>query len=96
MASMTTEQTLGSWLTEQFEGTREERPFDFATMITDAEEVQTQAEREQRAVAYAYDRARALCEEAIANGGLHASYLAEAEAQFAVLRAALMSQMGPR
>jgi hypothetical protein len=96
MATMTTEQSLGSWLTEQFDGTREERPFSFATLVSDAEEAQTPAEREQRAVAYAYDRARTLCAEAIANGGLHESYLAEAESQFAVIRAALMSQMGPR
>jgi hypothetical protein len=80
---MITEQALGSWLTEQFDGTREERPFNFATLITDIEETQSPAEREQRAVAYAYDRARALCAEAIANSGLHESYLAEAEAQFA-------------
>jgi hypothetical protein len=96
MTSMTTEQTLSSWLTEQFDGTREERPFNFATLVTDAQEVQTEAEREQQAIAYAYDRARALCEEAIANGGLHESYMAEAENQFAVLRAALAAQMGPR
>lgn len=96
MTTMTTEQTLSSWLTEQFDGTRAQRPFSFATMVSDAEEVQTPAEREQRAVAYAYDRARSLCAEAIANGGLHASYLAEAEHQFAVIRAALMAHMGPR
>jgi hypothetical protein len=92
---MITEQALGSWLTEQFDGTREERPFNFATLITDFEETQTQAEREQRAVAYAYDRARALCEEALTGAGMN-SYMAEAEAQFAVIRAALMAHMGPR
>lgn len=94
--TMTTEQTLSSWVSEQFDGTREERPFNFATMLTDAQEVQTEAERTQQAIAYAYDRARGLCEEAITNGGLHASYMAEAEAQFAVIRAALVAQMGPR
>jgi hypothetical protein len=93
---MSNEQALGSWLTEQFAGTREERAFSFATMITDAEEAQTPAEREQRAIAYAYDRARSLCEQAIANGGMHESYMAEAEQQFRVVRAALMAQMGPQ
>ena len=93
---MRTEQALTSWLSEQFEGTREERPFNFANMVTDAQEVQTAAEREQQQIAYAYDRARALCLEAIDNGGMHASYRDEAENQFAVLRAALMAQMGPR
>lgn len=96
MGAMTTEQSLQSWVAERFAGTREERAFSFATLITDAEEAQTPAEREQQAIAYAYDRARGLCEEAIANGGLDASYMAEAAHQFAVLRAALMAQMGPR
>ena len=90
------ERALCSWLTEQFAGTRDERPFDFAGMITDAEEVQTPEEREQRAVAYAYDRARSLCDQAIANGGMHVSYLAEAAGHFAVLRAALTAQLGPQ
>lgn len=89
-----TTQALGSWVEEQFEGTREERPFSFDTLITDHMAVKTQVERDQLAIAYAFDRAYSLAAQAIDNGGLHQSYRAELDSQFATLRAALMAHMG--
>lgn len=93
---MTEERALTSWLTEQFDDTRAERPFVFSTMITDAEESQTATERQQQAIAYAYDQARRLCNQAMRDSATHHLYVEEANNHFAVIRAALMTQMGPR
>jgi cytosine/adenosine deaminase-related metal-dependent hydrolase len=93
---MEEERALTSWLDEAFRETRTEPPFNFNTMFADMLAAMTPEEAAQHPVAYAYDRARSLCDEAIRNGGLHISYLAEAENQFRVLRAYLLDHLGPR
>jgi len=85
---------LSSWVEEQFAGTREDRPFSFDTLVTDHMAVKTEDERAQLVIANAFDRAYGLATQAIDNGGLHQSYRAELDNQFAVIRAALVAQMG--